>query len=119
MITRKLNIGDYIFTAKGDLARITKINKQTYSYEIITAYYGYTIGNVAFNGIKHSDYYGDHYEWFECDNVQAKALELAFKRYKAIESTKNALKDVKELIGKAKYFLNQINDVEEIEVEEE
>ena len=35
MITRKLNVNDYIFDAQGRLARITKVNKTTYSFEVL------------------------------------------------------------------------------------
>lgn len=109
MITRTLKVGDYIFTAKGCLARITKINKQTYTYDSI-ARSSYNT-NIPFNGIRNS-YYGSE-EWFECDDIQAKALELAFKEFQIAEDSKRILRDVRELIGKAKYFLNQIEDIEE------
>ena len=115
MITRTLKVGDYIFQANGDLARITKINKQTYSYALIVGHNWAT--NIPFNGIRHSRF--DNEEWFVCDDIQAKALELAFQRYKTNFEVANNLKEVKELIGKAKYFLNQIEDIKEIEVEDE
>ena len=116
MITRKLNVNDYIFDAQGRLARITKVNKATYSFEVITN--TYQQDNVAFNGKKHT-YWGEHEEWFECDNAQAKALELAFKRWKITIETERDLQDIKDLIGKAKFFLNQIEDIDEVEVEED
>ena len=115
MITRTLKVGDYIFTAKGCLARITKINKRTYTYDSI-ARRNYDT-NINFNGIRNS-YYDGSEEWFECDDIQAKALELAFKEFQIAEDSKRILRDVRELIGKAKYFLNQIEDIEEVEVEE-
>lgn len=114
MINTALKVGDYIFTAKGSLARITKINKQTYTYALIAGHEWVT--NIPFNGIRNS-YYGS-VEWFECDNIQAKALELAVQRYKSNFEVANNLKEVKELIDKAKYFLNQIEDIEDIEVED-
>lgn len=114
MITRTLKVGDYIFTAKGCLARITKINKRTYTYvSIARRNYG---TNINFNGICNS-YYGSE-EWFECDDIQAKALELAFKEFQIAEDSKHILRDVRELIGKAKYFLNQIEDIEEVVLHE-
>lgn len=116
MITRKLKVGDYIFDAQGRLARITKVNKATYSFEVITN--AYQQDNVAFNGKKHT-YWGQHEEWFECDDAQAKALELAFNKWKTAAETKQDLQDTKDLIGKAKFFLNQIKDIEEVEIEEE
>lgn len=116
MIKNQLKVGDYIFTANGDLARITKINKQTYSFNYIT---GYGSDNVPFNGIRGSSYLYDSKEWFECDDIQAKALEAAFKRYKVSESLKNDVEVAKELIGKAKFFLEQVNDIETVEVNDE
>ena len=114
MITRTLKVGDYIFQANGDLARITKINKQTYTYAQIVGHGWVT--NIPFNGIRHSRFNNE--EWFVCEDIQAKALELAFQRYKANFEVANNLKEVKELIGKAKYFLNQIEDIEEVVVHE-
>lgn len=116
MITRKLNVNDYIFDAQGRLARITRVNKTTYSFEVITN--SYQQDNVAFNGKNH-DSWGRHEEWFECDNAQAKALELAFNRWKTATNIKQDLQDIKDLIGKAKFFLNQIEDIKEVEVYED
>lgn len=117
MIKNQLKVGDYIFSARGDLARITKINKQTYSFNYIT---GYGSDNVPFNGIKHSSYYlCDNKEWFECSDIQAKALEAAIKKYKVSESLKDDIEVAKELVGKAKFFLEQVNDIETVEVNDE
>jgi len=114
MLNNKLNVGDYIFTAKGELARITKVNKITYSYETISNYISY--GNTPFNGIKHG--WGEA-EWFECSDGQAKALELAMKKYQTYQTVEETQKEVKTLLGKAKYFLEQLNDIPSIDVEEE
>lgn len=112
MINKKLNVGDYIFKANGTVARITKINKLTYTYVEITGY-GYGIhGNIAFDGIRHNEWNNE--EWFECEEPQAKALELAFKQWTDIKHYENDLVELKSLIGKAKYFLNQIEDIEEV-----
>lgn len=116
MIDRQLKVGDYVFTADGRLARITKINKTTYSYADISKWH--TTGNISFDG-KRQSYYNGHEEWFYCDNAQAKALELAMKKYTMSEKVIKEVKEVKTLIGKAKYFLNQIEDVEEVEETEE
>ena len=116
MITRKLKVGDYIFDAQGRLARITKVNKATYSFEVITGTYEQDL--IAFNGKKHN-YWGEHEEWFECDNAQAKALELAFNKWKIATKIEQDLQDTKDLIGKAKFFLNQIKDIEEVVVNED
>ena len=100
MINTALKVGDYIFQANGDLARITKINKQTYTYALIVGHNWVT--NIPFNGIRHSRFNNE--DWFVCDDIQAKALELAFQRYKSNSEVANNLKEVKELIGKAKYL---------------
>lgn len=115
MISRQLQVGDYIFNPKGELARITKINKKTYSYSIISKF-GYS-DHVAFDGIKRSPW--EHEEWFYCDDIQVKALELAMKEYKCSKKAEGILEETKELIGKAKYFLNQIEDIEEVEDDEQ
>lgn len=115
MISRQLQVGDYIFNPKGDLARITKINKKTYSYAMISNKWGYC-GVIAFDGIKRSTWEPE--EWFYCDDIQTKALELAMKEYKRSKKAESVLEETKELIGKAKYFLNQIEDIEEIEDDE-
>jgi len=114
MINTALKVGDYIFTAKGCLARITKINKQTYTYAQIAGHNWVT--NIPFNGIRRSRFNNE--EWFVCDDIRAKALESAFQRYKSNLEVANNLKEVKELIGKAKYFLNQIEDIEEVVLQE-
>ena len=113
MLTEKLKVGDYIFTAYGKLCRITKVNKQTYTYEEITSIW--RCGNVAFNGIKH-DGYGEHEEFFYCDNAQAKALELAIQNHKKVEKNEALIEQMKETVGMAKYLLNLL-DIEEVEVE--
>ncbi len=116
MINKELKVGDYIFQANGKLARITKVNKATYSCQVITS--AYENSTVNFNGITKNDYWGEHAEWFECDDAQAKALELAFNKYKIANSCEDILEENKNLVAKAKYFLNQIKDIEEQEVEE-
>lgn len=115
MINNKLNVGDYIFTTDGNLYRITKINKLTYSAKGTRG--GWT-EQVPFNGL------GRYGEYFECDEPQAKALELAIKAHETDSRTIEKTKEAKELIGKAKYFLrnveeflNEIEDIEEIEPE--
>jgi len=115
MITKQLNVGDYIFNAKGELARITKVNKKTYSYVVITNYG--SRDNVSFNGIKTSRYYygsGATEEWFECEDATAKALELAFKQYKKSKKVERQLEETKELIANAKWYLEQIKDIEAV-----
>lgn len=115
MITKQLNVGDYIFTAQGDLARITKINKQTYSFALLTRGYLET-RNISFNGIKHNYPYDD-IEFFECTEPQAKALEAAFRSYKLSTKVEEILEENKKLLGSAKYFLNQLEGIEEVEDE--
>lgn len=114
MINNKLNVGDYIFTTDGSLYRITKINKTAYSAK---STHGWT-EQVPFSGL------GRYAEYFECDEPQAKALDLAIKECEKRYRITNEAKQVKELIGKAKYFLrhvedflDQIEDIEEIEPE--
>ena len=115
MLNNQLKVGDYIFTTDGNLYRITKINKLTYSAKGTRG--GWT-EQVPFNGL------GRYVEYFECDEPQAKAFELAVqtyeKRYRIVEGAKRT----EELIGKAKYFLRHveefldgIEDIEEIEPE--
>lgn len=114
MINNKLKVGDYVFTTDGKLFRITKINKLTYSARETV---GWTV-QVPFNGIG-SGIYG---EFFECDEPQKKALELAIKAHDRNTRTIRETERAKELIGKAKYFLRHvedfldgIEDIEEIE----
>ena len=102
MIRKQLNVGDYIFTPIGEMARITKINKSTYSISVITL--RSITKNVPFNGIVKA--YGE--EWFDCDNPTAKALENAFKRHEyernaqsALRSIERALLNVKQAVDKA------------------
>lgn len=115
MIKNKLNVGDYIFTSGGDLYRITKINKLTYSAKSTRSNW---TEQVPFNGIKTND------EFFECDEPQAKALELAIKTYDRNSRMIKDAEEAKELIGKAKYFLGyvenfleDVKDIKEIEPE--
>ena len=121
MLNGTLKVGDYIFTANGKLARITKVNKQTYTISVIggsASPYGYS-DNVSFSGIKVNYYSGDHVEWFYCDNPQAKALELAMKRYQAGQKLQEIKTEIEKLLGKAKGFLEKITEIEVVEVEEE
>lgn len=111
----KLNVGDYIFTAGGSLARIIRVNTKSYTCKEITSIFGNII-NVPFNGINGGFYHDE--EYFKCDNPTAKALELAYKKWKKAERNQQIYNENKELIGKAKFFLNQIEDIEEEEVEE-
>jgi|LSQX01.1.fsa_nt_gb hypothetical protein len=118
MINKQLKVGDYVFTADGLLARITKINKTTYSLNKNTNTLRYT--NIPFNGIiKRNAPYNDEVEWFECDDIQAKAFEAAIKHYTTTRNAEDILDITKELLGKAKYFLNQLKDIEEVLVFEE
>lgn len=111
-----MKVGEYIFTASGKLARITKINKTTYTYEELTSQWG-SSDNVKFDGIKH--YYGSSIEWFECTDAQAEALRLAMKRYKAGSHLEETKEEIEKLLGKAKSFLEQITDIEPVEVIED
>ena len=114
MINKQLNVGDYIFSANGRLARITKVNKQSYTFEEINAGCRWnTTGNCPFNGIKHGYYDTD--EWFYCENADAKALECAKKRNHLFEDFDKKKEEIVSLIGKAKYFLKQIEEIAEID----
>jgi len=114
MLNKQLNVGDYIFSANGRLARITKVNKQSYTFEEITSsgYWNRT-GNCPFNGIKHGYY--DTEEWFYCENAEAKALEVAKKRNHCFDNIDKKKQEVETLIGKAKYFLKQIEEIAEVD----
>lgn len=115
MINNQLKVGDYIFTSNGELYRITKINKRTYSARD-TAYCW--TEQVPFSGL------GKYKEFFECNEPQAKALELALKKHERDKRMINEAEEAKELIGKAKYFLrhveeflDEVKDIKEIEPE--
>lgn len=110
MLNKQLNVGDYIFTAGGGLARIIRVNKQTYSADSIISHYSWPF-TIPFNGINKTQ----GIEWFECTEPQAKALELAFKKYTVKEKLNDTLYDIKDLIGQAKYFLKKVEDIEVIE----
>ena len=117
MITKTLNVGDYIFTASGKLGRIIKVNKNNYSYALISAprnSWGAGNDKIPFNGIA-NHYYGEHEEWFVCDDSTAKALELAKKKYDTVVSNEEILKRNQGLFGLAKYFLKQMEDIKEID----
>lgn len=111
MITKQLKVGDYIFSATGKLARITKVNKKTYSYIVISDYG--SKDSVGFNGIKTSSYYyGTSEEWFECNDAQAYALELAINNYKIYSEVEQVRQETKQLIANAKWYLEQIQYIE-------
>lgn len=109
MITNKLKVGDYIFSVRGDLARITKVNKQTYSYVNLI---NNGRGNVGFNGIKESKYFYECSEWFECNDAQAYAFELAINHYKTYSEAEQIQQETKNLIANAKWYLEQIKDID-------
>ena len=112
MINEQLKVGDYIFSPNGKLCRIVKVNKTTYTYVDISSVYPCN-DNVAFNGIKTG--YCSKIEFFKCDDPQAKALELMFARYRKADKLEEIRKEIEELLGKAKTFLNQIADIKEVE----
>lgn len=113
MINKQLKVGDYIFTAKGALARIISVNKSSYSFRLIA-------GNCWYERISCKGFYRDSYdEWFECDDAQSKAFEIAIAEYKVANKTADILCEVKEIIGKAKHFLKDIEDIPEVDVYEE
>lgn len=116
MITKPLKVGDYIFQANGALARILRVNKNTYTYETISSNHwcGFS-GRVAFNGIKETQW--DHEDWFECTEPQAKALESAKRHYDVSEKLKDTKKRIEELLGQAKHFLSQIPEIEIVDPE--
>jgi len=116
MIKNKLNVGDYVFNSGGGLYRITKVNNITYSAK--STKWSWETKQVPFNGITKYE------EYFECDEPQAKALELAIKTYDRDNRIIKEVREAKELIGKVKYllwyvkdFLEDIKDIEEIEPE--
>lgn len=114
MLNEQLKVGDYIFSPSGMLCRIVKVNKCSYTYNsLITGYYD----NVRFNGLKHNWYGNQTFEFFKCEEPQAKALELMFARYRKADKLEDIRKEIEDLLGKAKTFLNQIADIEEVEVE--
>ena len=114
MISNSLKVGDYIFTPRGSLARVTKINKNTYTYELLCGNDSdWWSRNIPFSGIRHG------IEWFECTDIQAKALENAFKTWMISKSQETMLNKNKELLGKAKYFLEQLKDIKEVDPEED
>ena len=118
MLNKKLKIGDYIFSANGRLARITKVNKLTYTFEEINSGCRWnTTGNCPFNGIKHGYYDTD--EWFFCENVDAMALQCAKKQNHCFDNLESKKEQVEKLMGKAKYFLQQIADIDEVDPEED
>lgn len=118
MINKQLKVGDYVFTANGLLARIISVNKNTYSFSLIAGNCWYH--RIPFNGIiKRGSPYNDEIEWFECNDIQAKAFEAAIKHYIKTKNAEDTLDITKELLGKAKYFLNQLKDIEEVLVFEE
>ena len=112
MLNEQLKVGDYIFSPSGKLCRIVKVNKCSYTYNDLTTGYA---DNVKFNGLKHSWY--QTFEFFKCDEPQAKALELMFTKCQKANKLEEIKKEIEELLGKAKTFLNQIADIEEKEVE--
>ena len=112
MLNEQLKVGDYIFSPSGKLCRIIKVNKCSYTYNDLTTGYN---DNVKFNGLKH-DWY-QTFEFFKCDEPQAKALELMIAEYRETCKLKETKDEIEELLGKAKTFLNQIADIEEVEVE--
>ena len=121
MLDKTLKVGDYIFTANGKLARIIKVNKQSYTIAVIggsATQWGYN-DNISLSGIKVNTYSGDRAEWFYCDNPTAKALELAMKRYQAGHKLQEIKEEIEKLLGKAKGFLEKITEIEVVEVEEE
>ena len=109
MINKQLKVGDYVFTANGNFAKVIKINKQTYVIQLITYSESFKM-TIPFDGVEKDSCYGT--EWFYCDDAQAKALELAIKKYYVVGQASAIYEDIKELIGKAKYFLEQIADID-------
>lgn len=107
MINKKLNIGDYIFTPSGKIARIIRVNKATYG---ITELVWERHDTINFKGIV-KNYFGEE-EWFECEEPQAKALELAFRKYLIYEENKKIMERSMQYINEAKAALKKISQIE-------
>lgn len=110
MFTKDLKVGDYIFTASGNLARITKINQKTYSYTLLaeqkSSYY-YSHQVVPFNGISRDE------EWFECTDVQVEAFKAAIANWHKCETVESILDKNKKLVAEAKQYLVKVQDIPE------
>lgn len=120
MFDRELNVGDYIFQANGNLAKITGKTKTYYTYRFINIKDNrwYVSGKISINGsTKHG--YSPIEEWFICDEPTAKALELAFESYKIKKEQIDKAEIINVLLGKAKYFLELLEDIKTIDIEEE
>ena len=117
MIDRKLKIGDYVFNTDGQLARVISINKCSYGIKVLgdnNWYYGRA--TIKFDGTPRWSYEYGNQEWFYCDDVQAKALEIANKRLSKYKDFEEVAERVEKLFGKAKFFLEQIKEIETEEV---
>lgn len=116
MITKKLKVGDHIYDASGRLGRITKVNKQSYSFVVLTGLSGGT-SNIPFDGIRNSSWANE--EWFYCEDAAAMSLKQAFERYVEGRELIEKIRRAEELLGKAKFFLSQIEDINEVTVKED
>lgn len=117
MLNKQLKVGDYVVSADGTLYRITKVSKASYSYVNIERQYD--TGFVPFNGIRKTGYWDNGLEVFYCDDAQAQVFINLKKKFELATKLEKSKEEIKELLGRAKYILSQINDIEIVEVDEE
>lgn len=103
MITKQLKEGDHIFSPVwgGIIAVVIRVNKRTYTTNR---------GTIPMGGLEEGR------EWFECDDAQAKALEIALdnisKREADCRKREAKIKKARKLVRDAKDCLASIPDVD-------
>lgn len=110
MFDRELKVGDHVLNKEGNIGRVIKVNKLTYTVET-DGNYTYTIRH---NGIEYSSW--SKSEWFHCDDVTKKIIEnnSEYKqKYNNLEREhrilQNQFETLKDFINKLYKRINNIN----------
>lgn len=112
MLNKELKVNDYLVGAEGDLYQVVKVLDNT--YQIKNVAYSVRI-NIHKDGTRK---YAPR-EFFHCTDVDAHMIEYARKKYEASMLMQQRIDYIETLIGQAKYFLDQIKEIQVIPPEDD
>lgn len=112
MLSRELKVNDYLVGANGELYQVVKVLDN--AYQIKNVAYSFRM-NIHKDGI----YKYSPREFFHCTDVDAHMIEYARKKYEASMLMQQKIEYIETLIGQAKYFLEQIREIQVVPPEDD
>lgn len=116
----QLEVNQYLMSQDSNgnpiFAKVIRVNKNTYRIKKLC---GEETSISKTNLVENQSWYGYGKTYIPLDKTQiTKEVVKNFMSIKALERKERDLTEIKELIGQAKYFLEQVKDIESIEPEE-